>query len=247
MGKQEHICLYCDKGFTELTNMYRHMKHNCKVRKEQENEKKQIYDELIKLREECKNLSKLRKECSDLRKLVEGERSNKKIIKNSNKIVTNSNNIINSNNPVTINLLAYNKETISKLKLEEIVKSIRGYDTPIHLVEAAHFNPKKPEYHNIYIPNIKEKHVMLYNGDTWDLVDRDDTIEDMYEAGKDLIEENLEDFKNSLSGPKVRALKRWLNTDDDNERINKVKRDIRFLLYNKKNVPICTKKKLEFV
>ena len=31
-----------------------------------------------------------------------------------------------------------------------------------------HFNPDKPENHNIYISNLKNGYVMMYDGNKWD-------------------------------------------------------------------------------
>ena len=38
----------------------------------------------------------------------------------------------------------------------------RGSNCIPKLLEAIHFNPEKPENHNIYIPNIKNNYVMIY-------------------------------------------------------------------------------------
>ena len=46
-----------------------------------------------------------------------------------------------------------------------------------NLIKRIHFDPKKPENHNIYISNIKNKYVMIYDGIKWNLHNRDETIE----------------------------------------------------------------------
>ena len=57
----------------------------------------------------------------------------------------------------------------------------KGFRSVPQLVEAIHFNPKKPENHNVYIPNIKNNYAMIWNGTKWDLTSREDIIDNMYE------------------------------------------------------------------
>ena len=95
-------------------------------------------------------------------------------------------------------------------------------------------------YHNIYISNNKEKYAMKYNGFEWELTDARTLIDDIYESKRDVIEENLEEFYNSLSNGHIMALKRWLETDKNdsgnNKKIKEIKNEIRILLYNKRKM-----------
>ena len=50
-----------------------------------------------------------------------------------------------------------------------------------HLIEKIHFDPKKPENHNIYISNLKNNYTMVYDGDKWTIRDRDDSIQNLME------------------------------------------------------------------
>ena len=51
-----------------------------------------------------------------------------------------------------------------------------------------HFNPNKPENHNIYIPNMKTGFIMCWNGESWDIRNREDVIDDIYDES--VIEKN---------------------------------------------------------
>jgi hypothetical protein len=66
-----------------------------------------------------------------------------------------------------------------------------GFNSTVKLTEALHFNPNFPEYHNIYIPNMKDKYAMMHDGEKWSLVTKDDLISKIYEDKKNYIEENL--------------------------------------------------------
>lgn len=39
------------------------------------------------------------------------------------------------------------------------------------MIEYIHFNKNKPQYHNVYISNNRDKYAMVYDGDIWKLVD----------------------------------------------------------------------------
>lgn len=67
----------------------------------------------------------------------------------------------------------------------------------------------------------------------------------MYQDKRDYVEENLEEFGKSLSKSKLNALKRWLESDENDDKcIKLIKKDIELLLYNKKKIPLKTKLKI---
>jgi hypothetical protein len=45
----------------------------------------------------------------------------------------------------------------------------KGNETILDLIKKLHFNPKYPEYHNIYITNMKDNYAYKYNGNEWKL------------------------------------------------------------------------------
>jgi len=142
-------------------------------------------------------------------------------------------------------LVGYGKEDISKLDKSELIKALQnGFYSTTKLTEALHFNPKYPEYHNIYISNIKDKYAMMYDGTDWTLTMKDDLITRIYDDKKNYIEENLDEFIESLSISRKNALERWLNTDDNDNKIKEVKEHIKLLLYNKRSIPLKTQLEL---
>lgn len=242
-------CKYCGKGFTASSNMYVHMKDSCKIKKQDDDEKAQIYERLLKLEE---NNRDIKKENEKLKKKVVSLEKNAKVTKNitHNKVVNNN---INNGIVAHINLIGYGKEDLSIIDKKDIIKAIQqGYNSTIKLTETLHFNPKHPEYHNVYITNMKDKYAMMFDGKEWNLTMKDDLINKIYDDKKTYIEENIDEFIDSLSASRKKALDRWLETDDDDERISKIKNEIKLLLYNKRNLitdkqedPIITVKKVK--
>ena len=218
-----HACKYCKKKFTTATSMYRHINHTCKIKKKDDNEKEKIYERLLKLEED--NIY-LRKKVVSLEKTAL-----------TTKNITNNGNVTNNSIVAHINLIGYGNEDMTKLDKRDIMRAIQqGYNSTIKLTETLHFNPKYPEYHNVYISNMKDKYAMLFDGKIWTLTMKEDLINQIYEDKKNYIEENLEEFIRSLTDSRKNALVRWLETDDDDAKISKIKNEIKLLLYNKRNI-----------
>ena len=220
---EKNQCRLCGKQFSYKSGLSRHMRGRCPVLIERDREREEIFQDLLAKMEnmEC-NLGNVKEEVKDLKK------DPKKIVNN-----TQNNNIQNN-----IKVVAFGKEDMKKLKHDDVVPLLRGYYTPVHMTEFMHFNPDRPEYHNVYISNIKDKYAMVFNGTEWELMSKERVVDDLYQEKKDHVEENLDTFLESLSGPKQRALRRWLDTPDDDIRVKRVKDEIKLLLYNKRNIPL---------
>jgi len=236
-------CTYCDRSFSTKSSVTRHIRNSCKVFKKTEEDKHEIYTKLLKIERENKELKEEVKELKNgLLKQKGGNLDNVTKITNN---TTNNNCSINNgiiNNNITI--IAYGKEKLSKIDVKQILAAVsRGYQTPVHLTKTVHFNPKHPEYHNVYIPSMKDSYAMIYNGEDWNLVQKNELIDELYQDKKEYVEENLDEFSKSLSKSKLNALKRWIDSDDGGDKcIKKIKKDIELLLYNQRKIPIKTKK-----
>jgi len=230
-------CKFCGKMFTTSTSMYRHVNHTCKIKKSEDLNRDRIYERLLELEEKSKDIDVLKKENNKLKKKVVSLEKN---VKSASKVTNNTtNNNVNNGIVTHINLIGYGKEDLSKIDKKDILKAIQcGYDSTIKLTETLHFNPKHPEYHNVYITNVKDKYAMMFDGKDWNLAMKDELINKIYDDKKNYIEENLDDFIDSLTVSRKKALDRWLETDDDDDRIAKIKNEIKLLLYNKRNLII---------
>jgi hypothetical protein len=261
--KSNYYCKLCSKGFTTETSMYRHMRQSCKTKQKEDALKNEIYSTLMKdakaeLEAEMKESLKaeieymkeiMKKESKDkeenhekqikelslkIKKLESKDSTGNITAKNSN---INTGTINNTTNNIII--VGHGKEDMTKIDSADILKVLKnGYNSTIHLTEAVHFNPKYPEFQNVYISNMKDKYAMMYNGKKWMLVTKEVLIDKIYNNKRNYIEENLDKFVESLSKPSVNALKRWLDTDEDNPRITQIKNDIKLLLYNSRDMPL---------
>ena len=173
-----------------------------------------------------KHYCKIKKKLEDKERELEEAKKEIDQLKRSQHVTYNNN----------ITLIAHNKQPdLSHLTNKDYVKIMnRGFNSVPKLIEAIHFNPKKPENHNVYIPNIKNKYAMVWNGNKWELNNQDDVIEDMYEENSDILIDKLDELCNN---PKIRKkFKRFIDKKEEDDIRNKIKEDIKLLLYNNKNL-----------
>jgi hypothetical protein len=232
--KAGHQCKYCSGNFTTSTSMYRHIRDTCKIKKKDEEMRTNIYERLLNL--ENNNTILMRENEKLKEKMINMENSGGKIVTNN----VNFGNIqYNINN---IHLVAHGQEDLSRIDKNELLQVFRsGFNSTLRLTETMHFNPEYPEYHNVYISSMKNKYAMLYDGNDWTLVMKDELIDKMYDNKRTYIEENLDDFLDSLTTSQKNALHRWMDADDEHDYIKKIKNGIKLLLYNKRKMPLRLK------
>ncbi len=223
--KKNFCCKYCKHKFSHKTNLYRHVREDCLMKKQSDAEKDNIYKRLLELEKENEELKN---------KL--NTKGKKKIINNVNNATT-----INGDNNVLI-LVKCGCEDIGKIDKNELMNVFRsGYRAALKMTETVHFNSKYPEFQNVYISNMKDKYAMAYNGSTWSLTTKTDVIDKLYDNSKSYIEDNIDDFRDSLTKGQKASLERYLNTDDNDDKIKAIKEEIKLLLYNKREIPMQTK------
>jgi hypothetical protein len=247
-------CQYCKKIFSSKSNVIKHIKYgNCKIIQKYENDKKNIFENLINQLSNKHNneIMELKEQNKQLTDIVMELKENSKL--NLSNIITNNtinnvknNNIINQQNN-NINLIGYGKEDKNKLTSDQYIKILsKGYSATLEMTELLHFNKDMPEYHNVYISSMKEKYGMIFDGTTWNLISKDELVENIYYDKIGIIDEKFEEFYDKLSKSKKDALERWFNDNNcDNKNIDKIKDKIKLLLYNKRHIPIATRKIIE--
>ncbi len=96
-----------------------------------------------------------------------------------NNNVQKINTIFNINHKINIDSFA--TEKLTKLSDFEICNSIALIDFSIQqLIKTIHFNYKYPEYFNVYVSNIKENNIHVYNGKIWLIDDKTYIVKYMY-------------------------------------------------------------------
>jgi len=243
---KDYQCTYCKSSFTSKGSLNRHLRHMCTQpeNKESNTNDKNCDSENNELLILIKDMQ------SQINKLTNGNtlHGNMTANNNNNNTISNVNNVnnnVNNNNNtmnITINVVPFGKEDISKIDKTDLLKVFKsGFNSALQLTETTHFNPKYPEFHNVYISNMKNKYAMTYDGSDWSLVMKDELIDKMYDKKRDYIEENMDDFLDSLSNSQIKALRRWMDSKDDHPYVQKIKNDMKLMLYNKRKLAMNVK------
>lgn len=79
-------------------------------------------------------------------------------------------------------IVAFGKEDISHITEREWIKLLnRNYKSIEELALKTHFDKKRPENQNVYISNMRSKYIMVHDGKQWNIKDRKDTVDDLYD------------------------------------------------------------------
>ncbi len=243
-------CNYCKKSFARKNSLYRHVNLYCPVAKQQNKEKQEIFERLKLLEAQNKQLEA---EIKHKDKEFKHEIKNlKKEIKNIKPVTNNTIIGDNNNNTTNIVMVSYGREDLSKITAKMLSTACkRGYNSVTQLIEMVHFNPIYPEFHNVYIPSVKDKHAMVYDENVWSLKNKDEVVSEMYDTNRDFILDNIESVDKLLNENERKSLQRWIdsdknkgNSDKDKKAIDYTCEQLKLLLHNKRHIPLATKKQL---
>jgi hypothetical protein len=231
-AKKEYNCEYCKKNYNHRQSLHKHLKI-CKEKMKDEECKSDMLELIKKLNEK---LDEQQKEQTKLRKEFKLELDKKddqinELIKKTG--IQNSN--ITNNIQQNIKILAYKNSDISHLTDKDFIYCFNRSNMCVpHLIKKIHFNPTKPENHNVYISNIKNKYAMVYDGNKWNLNNQDETIGDLIDINEGFLEQKLEEWlENGKEYPEImKKFNRYLEKKENDEVINKIKEEIKLILYN---------------
>ena len=229
-------CEFCKKSYSHSSSLYKHLK-SCKdkIKSDEVNHSmKELINILNEQIKDCKKeISKQSQEIEKKDKFLENQ--NKQIDELIKKAgITNNVNIQNN-----YKLLSYKDTDISHLSDIDIRYCIGHNNLCVpYLVKKLHFNPTKPENHNIYISNIKNNYVMKYDGEKWNLEDQEDAIDTLIDDKQLILEQKLEEWiENGKNYPEImEKFNRYIEKRDNNDVINVIKQEIKLLLFNNRHV-----------
>ena len=223
-------CNFCENNYSSKSNLNKHLKI-CKDKKEDDEVKNSMNELVVILNEQITDFKKeLEKRDKEL------EKRDKQIDELIKKAGIN-NSTITQNIQNNIKLLAYKDTDVSNLTDKDILKCMNHSNMCVpHLIKMIHFDPDKPENHNVYISNLKNGYIMAYDGDKWDTKNRDEIITDMIDDKQGLIEERIEIWieKGKKYPSIMKKFERYLEIKENNIVINKIKEEIKLMLFNNK-------------
>jgi len=256
-----YTCKKCNKEFDRKCNYNYHINRKFSCIK---NDKLIQCDKCLKIFKHKSTLYNHKKTCKNIikdtcTKNKSEINKNKKIIDNEinyNKneqihITNNYNNkfiINNTINNIIINnvyISPYNIKDKIQLKNETYLKILdSGFKSIPKLIEESHFNKEYPQHHNIYIPNIKVKYILVYTGKEWEIRNSDEVLNELINYKIYELEEKFDEIMNSLDKSVIKKFQNFLDKKEEDYTKNLIKKDLKILLYNKRFIPIETSKQL---
>jgi hypothetical protein len=226
--ERKHECKYCFKEFSRSDSKRRH-ENICKDNEKESAESSAGTAALIelvktlndKLNEERKERKEDRQEMQQLKELVKKAG------------VTNYN---TTNNTMNIVILPYNETDVSHLKDKDFYNSIsRCIMSVPKLIEKTHFNPDKPENHNIYISNISKGHAMVWDGKKWLVKDQQDVVDDLIRENEYRLEDWIDEGQHKY--PKaMEKFKLYMTKRDEKGVPELVRKEVKMMLYNNRDM-----------
>jgi len=196
-------CIYCDKSFSSIAHKRRHELHRCKKRINLES----IYK---------KEMKEFKKEKEQLYKQIDA------LIKKAGNTTTTNN----------LNLNSYGKEDLSHITDSFKTNLIKGPFRMIpKMIEAVHFNDKKPENKNISLTNKKENVVKVFKGGKWTYCNKNEVMEELMETNYYLLDSHYE-IDNELNGVQKTRYSKFQEKYDLGELSKDTKDCINLLLLN---------------
>jgi len=225
-SKTDYQCYLCEKYYKTLDSLNDH-KTRC-INK---------IDIFQKLKEKIDEIKHLKSELAELKADVQQQ-----IIQSQTNIQSQNNiqnqSITNNNNNIVNIVLPHKTPSLDHLTDEDYFNLLgRSLMSIPLMIEKIHFNKDVPENHNIYIPDIKNKYAMLYNGMEWSLHNKDEIIDNMIADNEMRLEDWLS--REDIQEKYPVAFKRfefYLKLKEKSANVNRMKEDVLLVLYNKRNM-----------
>ena len=230
----EYECKYCGKIYKHKQSVNNHIKYSCKQNKD-EDVKELVRLMNLQLEQKDNILTEQNNEIKILSKQM--YKQSKQIERLMDKLkVTNITNNTITNIQNNIQLLSYKDTDISHLTAKDYISSLKKVTFCVkHLIEKIHFNPSKPENMNIYISNMKDKYLMIYEDGNWNIKNKIQELNELYESKEMMLEEWLDEEQHKYPDLQDKFNK-YLNNKENDETMNYIKEEIKMMMYNKKKL-----------
>ena len=235
-----HLCSKCGKTFIRKAYLLKHVnrKFPCTKHVHENNELS------------CQCCNKLFKHKSSLSRhinicnsgdIIDNRSVNTYIDKRA---INNTSNNLNFDGDVKV--VKFGNENLSYIS-DDLFKQIlgRGFRAVSEFIEHSHFNKKHPENHNIYIANIRDEYIVIYDGDKWTINRRDETMEDIIYAKSDFLYRKFKELVGQMNQQDIDRFMKFMHQRDDDQTMNRLKDEITLQLYNNRKLPQYMRKKMD--
>jgi hypothetical protein len=108
------------------------------------------------------------------------------------------------------------------------------------MIKLVHFNNKHPENMNLCIRNLKNKFMIIYDGNDWIIKDRDDMFDKLISDSEKMLQTKFMQWYSDKNkrGQYKKALdkfEKYINISSNKDLIDNVKKELKIMCYNLKN------------
>lgn len=185
-----YVCKKCKRSFDQKSDFTRHINRKTDCTKIKYEKKKEEKDNTCY---ECKkNFSRA---CS-LKRHINTCKGGKVIIKvQRDKNIYNECTINNTINIKELKLVVFGKEGIEHLSSDDLLEILKSKTGLIEsLIQNTNFNPDKPQFHNIYYPDVKSGFGDIYGEKGWKTKNINEILNRIIDAKTEDISEILKKF-----------------------------------------------------
>jgi superfamily II DNA or RNA helicase len=222
-------CNKCNKVFSTVQAYKHHIDGRCKkkiIEPEEEPEEPPEEEQKKKIEEELKD------------EILELKKSMMLLSDKINNQISPNNNIIH----ITINPV----EKPNMFITDDIIKTIlnKGSKSVPELITRLYFDKEHPENHNVYISNKRDFRLSYFNGKEWILSNNNDILDMLYNSNCEYLIRKFEELEGQLDASTLLEFSRFKKNKDKKFTMTCNKYDIKFILYNKKDIVLDTKKNI---
>lgn len=157
-------------------------------------------------------------------------------------------NIENVNVDGDVKVVKFGNENLSYMS-DDVYKQIlgRGLRAVQEFIEHSNFHPDHPENHNIYIANINDIYIVLFDGFKWSITDKDELMEDIIYLRSDYLIEKFSELKHEMDPRDVAKFEKFMKRRDDDDVLRKIKGELTLQFYNNRYLPKRIRRKMELL
>ena len=236
-NKFNKTCSFCKKEFATVQTYRHHIDGRCRLQPKPE----QVDQAQIQTQVQTQTpptVEELKREIDELKNTIKNM-----VEKNNNPMVNSNNtNTNNSNNTINITINPYNKPAnyLDNTAIKKILN--KGYKSVPELITQLHFNSSHPENHNLFIGNKKDWLVSYFDGSKWVLSENTDILDQLYDNNSEYLIGKYDELVGELDEYTLKKFGRYKKDKDDDSVCSNNKKEIKFILYNKKHIVSATKK-----
>ena len=203
---KKYVCKHCFKVYNHSSSMYKHIK--------KDHSNPNDYEERIK---------NLQEQVEDLQaKLNNAPTSGPSTIINNNSTTNNTTN--NTNNQILI-IQNFGNENIDYITNEYVANKLKQPKQGINeIIRQIHFNPGRPENHNVKITNKKLPYASVFKNNDWELDDKKKIINQMITKSYCIMDNVYHDQHDTLMPSTRRQFETFQNKFDEQD--SKLKKDL---------------------